>query len=600
MNLVEKRESGPETMEKNEVDEEPKINYRGWKVMPLIIGNETFEKLGTIGTLANLLVYLTTVFNLDSITATNIINIFNGSASLSTLVGAFLCDTYFGRYNTLGFCTVASFLGLLVIQLTAWMKEMHPPSCGRESSTCRGPSTGQMTFLLCGFGLLIVGAAGIRPCNLAFGVDQFNPNTEAGKKGINSFFNWYFFTYTFAQMVSVSVIVYVQANVSWALGLGIPAALMLLSCTLFYMGTNYYVKVKPIGQAPLTTIVQAIVVAAKKRRLSLSQQPSLSLFNYISPHSLNSKLPHTSQFRFLDKAAIITPQDDINPDGSASDPWNLCSVQQVEELKCLVRVIPIWVAGIFFFVAIVQQNTMLVLQTLQADRRVLNSNFQIPAASYNIFQMISLTIWLPIYDRIIVPSLQRFTKKEGGITVLQRMGIGMFLSVLCAMVSGISEERRRTMALSNPIGIYPRKGEISSMSALWFIPQLALAGLSEAFTLVGQVEFFYKQFPENMKSLAGSLFFCGLAGSSYLSTLLISIIHKVTANSATGNWLPQNLNKGRLDYFYYVITALEVFNLGYFILCAKWYKYKGAATTSSSDLELDQVSKPSETTHNNV
>jgi peptide/histidine transporter 3/4 len=80
-------------------------------------GNETFEKLGAIGTLANLLVYLTTVFNLSSITATNIVNIFNGSASLATLLGAFLSDTYFGRYKTLGFCTFASFLVLIIIIL---------------------------------------------------------------------------------------------------------------------------------------------------------------------------------------------------------------------------------------------------------------------------------------------------------------------------------------------------------------------------------------------------------------------------------------------------------------------------------------------------
>ncbi|WJX13414.1 hypothetical protein P8452_03804 [Trifolium repens] len=85
-------------------------NYIGWKVMPFIIGTETFEKLGAIGTLGNLTVYLTTVFNLSSITATSIVSIFNGSASLSTLLGAFLCDTYFGRYKTIGFCTFASFL----------------------------------------------------------------------------------------------------------------------------------------------------------------------------------------------------------------------------------------------------------------------------------------------------------------------------------------------------------------------------------------------------------------------------------------------------------------------------------------------------------
>ncbi|XP_057416179.1 protein NRT1/ PTR FAMILY 2.9-like [Lotus japonicus] len=570
-----------EDNEKGVVNNDSKINYRGWKVMPFIIGNETFEKLGTIGTLANLLVYLTTVFNMSSITATNIINVFNGSANLATLPGAFLTDTYFGRYKTLGFCTFASFLGLLIIQLTALIKSMHPPHCENESTTCIGPSTGQMAFLLIGFGFLIVGAAGIRPCNLAFGADQFNPNTESGKKGINSFFNWYFFTFTFAQMVSLSLIVYIQADVSWALGLGIPAALMLFSCIVYFLGSRYYVKIKATG-SPVTSMVQVVVVAVKKRSLNLPEFPlDSSLFTYMSSQSINSKLPHTSQFRFLDKAAIITSKDQINPDGSASDPWKLCSMQQVEEMKCLLRVIPIWISGMLYYIAIIQQSTMLVFQALQSDRRVFNTNFKIPAASYTIFTMLSLSIWLPIYDRIIVPSLRKLTGKEGGITLLQRMGIGMFLSVLCMLVSSVVENQRRTMALTKPVvGWEPRKGAISSMSGLWLVPQLALAGLSDAFTLVGQVEFFYKQFPENMRSLAGSLFFCGLAGSSYLSSLLISIIHRVTEKSASGNWLPQDLNKGRLDYFYYIITGLQVVNFGYFILCAKWYKYKGVGSAS--------------------
>ncbi|MED6216235.1 hypothetical protein PIB30_005497 [Stylosanthes scabra] len=52
-------------------------------------GNTIFEKLGAIGTSSNLLVYLTTVFNLENITATNIINIFNGSTNFATIIRAF-------------------------------------------------------------------------------------------------------------------------------------------------------------------------------------------------------------------------------------------------------------------------------------------------------------------------------------------------------------------------------------------------------------------------------------------------------------------------------------------------------------------------------
>lgn len=184
-----------------------------------------------------------------------------------------------------------------MIQLTAVFKNLHPPHCGKESKTCRGPTAGQMGFLLAGFGLLLVGAAGVRPCNLAFGADQFNPKTDSGKKGINSFFNWYFFTFTFAQMVSLTLIVYVQSNVSWAIGLGIPAALMFISCIVYFMGAKIYVKVKPSG-SPITSIVQVLVVAIKKRNLKLpAEHPTISLFNYVPPKSINSSLPYTFQFR---------------------------------------------------------------------------------------------------------------------------------------------------------------------------------------------------------------------------------------------------------------------------------------------------------------
>lgn len=205
------------------------------------------------------------------------------------------------------------------------------------------------------------------------------------------------------------------------------------------------------------------------------------------------------------------------------------------------------------------------------------TNFKIPAASYTVFTMLSLTMWLPIYDRILVPLLQRLSRKEAGITVLQRKGIGIVFSTLTSLVSALVEKRRRAIALTKPtIGISPRRGAISSMSASWLIPQLVIIGVSEAFTMIGQVKFYYKQFLENMRSIAGSLYFCPLAGSSYLSTFLITIVHRTTKESASGNRLPENLNKGRLDYFDYMIAALQALDLVYFLVCTKWYRYKGS------------------------
>ncbi|KAL8097986.1 protein NRT1/ PTR FAMILY 2.11-like [Apium graveolens] len=580
-----------ETMKNNEKADAPieEPNYRGVKAMPFVIGNETFEKLGTIGTSSNLLVYLTTVFNLKSITATNLINIFNGTCNFGTLLGAFLCDTYFGRYKTLGFASISSFLGMLVLTLTAAISTLHPPECTtHDDSTCSGPTSWQMAVLLSSFGLLIVGASGIRPCNLAFGADQFNPTTESGRNGINSFFNWYYFTFTFAMMISITVIVYVQADVNWAIGLGIPTFLMFLSCAFFFIGTRIYVKVRPEG-SPLTSIAQVIVAAIKKRKLELPAQPWLSMFNHVPANSINSTLTYTEQFSFLNKAAILTPEDEIDSEKAAADPWRLCSMQRVEEVKCIIRILPIWLAGTFYFISMVQQQNYPVFQAIQSDRSIGSGSFKIPAASYSVFQMLCLTIWIPVYDRIIVPFVRKITKKEAGITILQKIGIGIVLSIFTMLLSGLVENKRRSLALTKPLGSVARKGAISSLSGYWLVPQLALVGLSEAFTVIGLVEFYYKQFPENMRSFAGSFLFCSSAISSYLSSFLITVIHRVTRNSAGENWLAEDLNKGKLDYFYYFIAGLMVLNLGYFLVVAKWYKYKGTADNIISEVAMDKI-----------
>ncbi|XP_051133169.1 protein NRT1/ PTR FAMILY 2.9-like [Andrographis paniculata] len=556
-------------------------NYKGIRAMPFVIGNETFEKLGTIGTSANLLVYLTSVFNMKNITATNIVNIFNGTCNLGTLLGAFLSDTYVGRYTTLGIASISSFMGMLVLTLTAAFPSLHPSKCGPEDGdTCAGASAGQLFFLYTGFAFLVVGASGIRPCNLAFGADQFNPNTESGKRGINSFFNWYYFTFTFAMMVSLTVIVYVQSSISWAVGLAIPAFLMFLSCTFFFVGSRIYVRVRPQG-SPLTAVMQTLVVAFKKRNLELPDQPREVLFNHIPEDSINSKLPYTDDFRCLNKAAIATAEDGgVAADGSAAEPWRRRSLQQVEEIKCVVRVIPIWLSGIVYFLVLTQMQTYLVFQAGQADRRIAGGGgFKIPAASYSVFSMISLTLWIPIYDRLLVPILRRITGKDEGITLLQRIGIGLVLGVATMAVSGAVETHRRRVAHTRPtIGVVPHKGAISAMSGGWFVPPLALAGLSEAFAVIGQVEFYYKQFPENMRSFGGSFLFCGLAAASYLHSLLITVVHKTTAAAAGdgGNWVAEDLNEGRLDYLYYLIAGIQVLNLWYFVVCARWYKYKNA------------------------
>lgn len=181
--------------------------------------------------------------------------------------------------------------GMFILTLTAALPNLHPSHCNPH---CPGPTPFQLSVLLSAFFFLVIGAGGIRPCNLAFGADQFDPQTDSGRKGINSFFNWYYFTFTFAMMISATVIIYVQSDVSWPLGLAIPTVLMFFSCAFFFVGSRIYVKVRPEG-SPFTSVVRVFVAAFKKRGLRVSSKELM----YDPPHvsALNSKLPYTDQFK---------------------------------------------------------------------------------------------------------------------------------------------------------------------------------------------------------------------------------------------------------------------------------------------------------------
>lgn len=294
--------------------------------------------------------------------------------------------------------------------------------------------------------------------------------------------------------------------------------------------------------------------------------------------------------RFLNKAAIklhdevkCTGEDD-REDGGGGGPatavnrWRLCSVQQIEEVKCLIRIVPVWVAGITCFVALSQLWTFAVIQAFFMDRR-LGPHFQVPPASLGVISLLAIVLFLPVYDRGLVPLLRRFTGHESGITLLQRMGIGNIISPFSMVVAGLVEERRRRRAVADPM---------RPLHVAWLVPQLALVGFSEAFNAVGQMEFYNQQFPEQMRSIATSLFYCSIAGANYLSSLVVTLVQRKTGKHGQPNWLDNNINAGRLDYFYYLLAGMGAANLLYFLACAHFYRYRATGSTVTPRSRGDQ------------
>uniref|UniRef100_A0A0D6QZH3 Major facilitator superfamily (MFS) profile domain-containing protein n=1 Tax=Araucaria cunninghamii TaxID=56994 RepID=A0A0D6QZH3_ARACU len=548
----------------------------GWRTMPFIFANELSEKLAVVGFSANMVSYLTQELHFTTVKAANTLTNFGGTASLTPLLGAFIADAYAGRFWTIAVASIIYQIGMIVLTVSAVMPTLRPPPC---KEVCKEASSGQLGILYFSLLLTALGSGGIRPCVVAFGADQFDEkDPEQGKKLWN-FFNWYYFCMGLSILTAVTVIVYIQDNIGWGWGLGIPAAAMAVSIVTFFMGLPLYRHFKPAG-SPLTRLLQVIVAAIRKRHLTRPADQSLLYQDkekdaVISP---SGTLTHTNQLTFFDAAAIPIDSD-ITEGTGTTNPWRLCTVHQVEELKSIIRMGPIWAAGILLITASAQQNTFSLMQAKTMNRRLGSSSFEIPAGSMGVFTILSLLLTITLYDRLLMPVARRFTGRGRGISFLQRMGVGFFISVLATLVAGFVEVKRKAAAAD--AGLLDRPKAMIPVSVFWLVPQYSLHGMAEAFMSIGHLEFFYDQSPESMRSTATALFWTSISAGSYFSTFLVSTIHHVTSRNGHRNWLPANLNRGRLEYFYWLVTLLQVVNLLYYLVCARFYTYKPVAVVAA-------------------
>lgn len=189
---------------------------------------------------------------------------------------------------------------MVIVTLIAWMPQLRPPPCIASLGPCIGYTKAQLGLLLVGLSGLAIGTGGIRPCSIPFGIDQFDVTTVEGRKGTNSFYNWYYTTQTVILLINQTLVVYIQDSVSWSLGFGIPTVLMFCAIVLLFAGTKIYVHVKPEGTT-FSGIMQVFIAAYKKRRLRLPANGEVVGIFYDSPvpdqESVASKLPLTEELR---------------------------------------------------------------------------------------------------------------------------------------------------------------------------------------------------------------------------------------------------------------------------------------------------------------
>ncbi|KAM0827263.1 hypothetical protein ACQ4PT_068313 [Festuca glaucescens] len=119
--------------------------------------------------------------------------------------------------------------------------------------------------------------------------------------------------------------------------------------------------------------------------------------------------------------------------------------------------------------------------------------------------------------------------------------------------------------------------DIVPISIFWQVPQYCITGVAEVFVFVGQLEFLYDQAPHDMRSMCTALSLTMVALGNYVSTMLVSVVARVTTRGGKVGWIPDNLNVGHLDYFFWLIASLSLVNFAIYPLIATWHTYKKIA-----------------------
>ncbi|PIA32137.1 hypothetical protein AQUCO_04500024v1 [Aquilegia coerulea] len=312
--------------------------------------------------------------------------------------------------------------------------------------------------------------------------------------------------------------------------------------TLMSLG---YIKsfIKPIEHrgTPLENVVRVYVAAIKKRHLSCPQNgTNVRLYEGDS----GNQVKHTDSLRFLEKAAIIT--ESTEPEEERRK-WRLCTIEEVEETKCLVRMISMCMAFLAYGMVKSMGNTFFLLQGNNMNPKL--GSIDVPLQIFILIGDISGSGIQGLYMLLISKRLTGSGKRYDPPV---KYAIGLVLATFCCTVaSWIGNEKIK-----------------EEDSVFWLTPQFILFGAMSGVTRSGIEGFFHDQLPRSMVRY-DSVFTDAIIGAGAIFST--GLVFATKAN------LRDNYHLGK---FYRTLTVASFVILSFYTFIATRYRYQEEAQSN--------------------
>ena len=452
-----------------------------------IIGNEGCERFSFYG-MRNIL----TVFLVSSLlmylpegeragAAKDVFHTFVIGVYFFPLLGGWLADRFYGKYNTI-----------------FWLSLVY---CAGHACLAIFESN-RMGFYT-GLGLIALGSGGIKPCVSAFVGDQFDQTNKHRAKVVFDAFYWIInFGSFFASLLMPLFLRHLGGSVAF----GIPGALMFIATVILWLGRKQYVMVPPAPPNPhsfLNVSRSALTAGARgKVFAALSLVGVIASFVYMPKVGfvIAACLALVSIIGFggigvwleLDSVRGKHPQEAIN---------GVRAVLRVLVLFALVT--PFW-----------------SLFDQKASTWVLQANAMTKPSWFEPSQMQALNpalvmILIPFNNLVLYPFLNRLGYE---MTALRRMTAGIAFSGLSWIAVGIMQ-------------VVLDGGTVFSIT--WQVLPYAILTFGEVLVSATGLEFAYSQAPQAMKGVIMAFWSLSVT----IGNLWVLVVNAGVKNNAVIGWI---------------------------------------------------------------
>ncbi|KAL5073174.1 hypothetical protein RYX36_012158, partial [Vicia faba] len=452
-----------------------KARTGGWKSASLLLVNQGLIALAFSGVEANLVLFSKLVLKQTNVEAASTFSIWVGTTYFFSLIGAFLSDSYLGRYLTCIIFQLVFIIGLVILSLSTHFFFLKP-----HGVSCESNIQNQFPLFYIAIYLIALGSGVSDPALPTLGADQFDEEEPVEQRSKTLIYGYFYVALNLGSLIAETVLAYIAITGHWVMGFWICTGCACVSFVVLLSGTLRYRHYKSI-ENPFSNFTQVIVSFLRKVK---SQIHSIGEGFIQRDYICVRRIHHSNGLRFFDRSSLVS--DDATEmllcKGQKSYTWNFSIVTQNEGMKYILRVLPIWFCTILSSSVFIQMQSLFVEQGSTMNRTFFK--FQIPPASMTIFDTVNTSTFIILFDVLIIPLYKKVMKKPPKLpSELQNIGIGLVIATITLIVAGFVEKKRLNFASQ-----YGE--ETSSLSIFWLVPQYMLLGVAEAFVSVAQMNFF--------------------------------------------------------------------------------------------------------------